>query len=120
MSPEQARGEPLDERADIYSLGVCLYEALAGVPPYRSYTTVELLTEVAFGRVLPLPADLALHPTIADTLNRALAPSPGERYPSAAAMRGAFLAWHALEGRTADGDDASTVRATLVPRTRSA
>lgn len=43
MSPEQARGRPLDSRSDIYSLGVTLYWMLTGVPPFSSGNTVDLL-----------------------------------------------------------------------------
>src|SRR5262249_29730076 len=45
MSPEQFRGEPLDEREDIYSMGVSLYELLAFRPPFRAASGEELLTK---------------------------------------------------------------------------
>jgi serine/threonine-protein kinase len=45
MSPEQIRGQPLDERADLYSFGCMLYELLGGKPPFTGSTTNELLNK---------------------------------------------------------------------------
>jgi serine/threonine protein kinase len=59
MSPEQAQGLPLDARADLYSLGVILYELVAGVPPFTSTEPVGLWREIL--RTRPPPV-LALNP----------------------------------------------------------
>src|SRR5207237_10400920 len=45
MSPEQCRGEPLDARADVYSLGALLYEMLAGAPPLTAETVTGVITK---------------------------------------------------------------------------
>jgi serine/threonine protein kinase len=46
MSPEQARGQPMDKRTDIWAFGCCLYEALAGQRPFRGDTATDLLAEI--------------------------------------------------------------------------
>ena len=66
MAPEQALGEALDGRADVYALGVTLYELLAGERPYGGATEAETLAKILRGEATPiarlvpgLPADLA-------------------------------------------------------------
>jgi class 3 adenylate cyclase/tetratricopeptide (TPR) repeat protein len=54
MSPEQAMGQPLDERSDLFSLGGLLYEALTGTPPFRGDTPRESLARVLSSRPRPL------------------------------------------------------------------
>jgi tRNA A-37 threonylcarbamoyl transferase component Bud32 len=86
MSPEQAKGEPLDGRSDLYSLGVVLYEMLAGRVPFESDSATNTLLmhlteqpvdprEVAPDRAIPAPfAEIVLH---------ALAKAPKDRFQTA-------------------------------------
>jgi serine/threonine protein kinase/tetratricopeptide (TPR) repeat protein len=81
MSPEQARGEDVDHRSDIFSLGVILYEMLAGTPPFRGEHEAALLYEIVHEEPEPLsgterviPAELQL------IVDRALMKDPGNRY----------------------------------------
>jgi serine/threonine-protein kinase len=83
LSPEQASGEPVTPASDLYSLGACMYELLAGRPPYGYETIGELLARRSWGPPPPLdgvPADLA------QPIDACLARDPAERPPSASAL----------------------------------
>ncbi len=109
MSPEQGRGDPLDGRADIYSLGVVLFELLAGRVPFAAETATRTLL-LHLEEPAPDPRDIAPDRSIpaafAELTRRALAKSPGGRFQSAPAFSEALL--HALvsvEGRSAPESD---------------
>jgi serine/threonine protein kinase/tetratricopeptide (TPR) repeat protein len=53
MSPEQARGEAVDHRSDIFSLGAVLYELLTGVKPFQSPHSIGVLHEILYGQIVP-------------------------------------------------------------------
>jgi len=80
MSPEQATGAPVDERADLYSLGVILYQMLTGEKPYVGATTEEILAQHRSAAVPTLPPELAAYQPV---LNKLLAKEPGQRFGSA-------------------------------------
>ena len=83
MSPEQARGEPVDHRTDIYSLGTMLYEMLAGRRPFTSENRLALLHEIIHGTMTPLRT---LVPTLPEALSevvmKALERDPKRRFQS--------------------------------------
>jgi Flp pilus assembly protein TadD len=83
MAPEQARGERIDFRTDIFSLGVVLYEMLTGSNPFARPSFVETLDAVSGVEppALPLKAG-KLVPELNRILHRALAKAPADRYPS--------------------------------------
>ncbi|MFW5925698.1 MAG: protein kinase domain-containing protein [Myxococcota bacterium] len=117
MAPEQARGETVDRRSDVYSLGVLLAELLLGRPVYPQGDQLALLERVRRGD-LPLPRPLAT--TVPDDLERvvrrATALDPEERFQSARSFAGALGRWlHAQD----DMHDAETVErflARMAPR----
>jgi serine/threonine-protein kinase len=88
MSPEQARGEPLDARADVFAAGIILWELLAGRKLYRvAEGAPGLLEQARAARIPPLPArNLPLESELHTIVARALAVSRDERFPSAVAM----------------------------------
>ncbi len=87
MSPEQARGEAIDFRSDLWSLGVVVYEALVGRPPFVSDHLGALLARIHEARVEPPSSIAADLPAAIDAyVARALARQPDARFPSARAM----------------------------------
>ena len=75
LSPEQVRGEPIiDTRSDIYSLGVVLYEMLAGQAPFPGSDPMQVLAAIVEDEPKPLPAmvPLALHRIVARTLRKSI------------------------------------------------
>jgi serine/threonine-protein kinase len=91
MSPEQIRGEDLDGRSDLFSLGCVLYELLTGVKPFRGETLPALSHQIT--HVNPLPASQQnpqVPPTFDEVLGKALAKNPADRYARGKAMAGAL------------------------------
>jgi tRNA A-37 threonylcarbamoyl transferase component Bud32 len=87
MAPEQGMGQPGDERSDIYSLGVMLYQLVLGRLPFDADTPLAVVLKHIND---PLPLPKALNPDISDDLNRvilkSLAKDPADRYQKVADM----------------------------------
>jgi serine/threonine-protein kinase len=93
MSPEQIRGENVDARSDLYSLGALLFELVTGRALYVGPTPISIITQHGEGH-LPRIADAApqaqVSPAFEAVIRKALAKNPNDRYRDADAMRGAL------------------------------
>src|SRR5512139_3330209 len=87
MSPEQARGELTDGRTDVYSLGIVLYEILAGHLPFEGETTMGVLMKHINEPPAPVPG---LPPAMQNVLDRALAKDVDDRFQTPAEFGEAF------------------------------
>ena len=87
MAPEQARGTPVDGRADLFSLGCVLFECLTGQKPFVGDSVTAILMKIIGEPPAPVNLDaLKLPAPLGDVLRRALAKAPAERYPSGQAL----------------------------------
>lgn len=92
MSPEQAAGDVVDGRSDLYALGVVAYELLAGRPPFRGQTAAAVATMHLAEQ--PTPVDTLrpeTPPELSRAIMRALAKDPAERWQTGAEFQGALL-----------------------------
>jgi serine/threonine-protein kinase len=113
MSPEQVTGGPLDARSDVFSLGVLLYEMLAGQRPFGGATREGVLIAIARDPAHPLRDRLPkVDPQIDAVVSKCLSKSPEERFASAAGVLAA------LGGAQPSGTTESRVDVTPITRNR--
>ena len=83
MSPEQARGDSIDHRTDIYSLGIVLYEMLAGRVPFEADSSLTVIYKQIND---PPPPISGISPAVQKVIDRALTKKPEDRYPTSSNM----------------------------------
>lgn len=118
MSPEQALGRPVTPAADLYAVGVVLYEMLAGQVPFTGEDPVSVALQHVQGELVPLEAVRPeLPPALCDIVQRAMARDPGLRFSSAASMQDALESGGWIPRRnTLDGDPAPLLPGAVLPR----
>jgi serine/threonine protein kinase len=109
MSPEQASGQEVDGRSDVFSFGIMLYEQLAGQRPFTGANDLEILQKIIHG--IPQPIAETLPPALKEIVRKALEKNPADRYPT---MRDMVLDLRSLLRSSENGSatDPITVRPT--------
>ena len=118
IAPEQAGGGPVDARADLYSLGVMLYEMAVGRVPFTGDSpTAVLMHHLRSDPPSPRAVNPNLPETVAEVLLKALAKEPADRFQSAGELAQAYRAAIGAAGVVAEtpADAAPTVRAAVLP-----
>ena len=104
MAPEQLGGPRIDHRADVWAVGMCLYELLSGIVPYASEDDMDVLRRLTSSNPLP-PFDLGLPAPLNHLLAQAIVKAPQGRFPNCGAMRRAIDATAKELGIHSETDD---------------
>ncbi len=113
MCPELVAGEPVDRRADLFAVGILLWEMLAGARLFRADSDAATLDRVRACEVPPLPA--MVPPVVAAVVMRALARDPDARYPTARALHDALTDALPLDAVRFTGFDLADLVAEVMP-----
>ena len=116
LSPEQARAQPLDGRADIYSLGIMLYEMLVGKKPYQGDSDINTVLKHITEPIPTLPAHLT---SFQPMLDKMIAKSPADRFSDVAELIDAIRAFRSDEQELLSKLDAMGAGAALFYETET-
>jgi eukaryotic-like serine/threonine-protein kinase len=113
MSPEQAQGEPLDARSDLYAVGVMLYQVLTMCLPFEAASAVGLLLKHVHEKP-PAPSTVssAVHPGLEVVCLKAMSKQRRDRYPNAREMRAALRAAVGVDARQSGSEQKDTLSPT--------
>ncbi len=116
MSPEQAWGDPMDHRSDIFSAGIVLYELITGSLPYREESVPVLLEKVRKAEIaLPERTRPSVPKKLSEIVMKALAREPAKRFQSAQEMSQALMRFVYDENATFSATRLSDLLGTLFP-----
>ena len=116
MSPEQVRGQAVDHRSDIFSLGVVLYEMLAGARPFGGATSPDTLAAILNAEPPELPTgERAIPPALERVVRRCLEKRPEQRFQSASDLA---FALEALSSLSSSSSASGSAMAAAAPQKR--